>query len=314
MSFNPDFLSSLLGRRRGLLPGAATTPAPVPAPASKPLLPSITTSFFSPSTSTSTSTSSFTVGSTQGLFGSVISFFFYLSLIAFFIFIILVFVHFTIKPIFKFDINDKGLINVAPQGDGELVWKNSLADADQEAKFKNPLSCNYTISMDLFVKNQLAMSSTPRVLLYRANEKVDFETDKQPSDLFSLYSDTNLLVYLDSAKNDLNIVAVTLNSELALQPEGIPAIPNIPLETPFRITITFQPSIMEVYMNGDLQATRVFVGRPNETVGSFFGPSEFVRKSARIGNLQYWPRILAPSEIKSMGPTLPGPDFFVVKV
>jgi hypothetical protein len=246
-------------------------------------------------------------------FGGVISFFFYLSLMAFFVFLILVLVHFTIKPIFKFDVNEQGLVDISPSS-GEVVWKNNLADADAKADFKNALNCNYTISMDIFVKSGIPLTSTPRVLLYRSDAPVAFQEDKLASDLFTLYPDTNLLVYLDPVKNDLNVVAVTMDSTNAVHPEAIPAIPNVPLEQPFRITIVFQPTMMEVYMNGQLQATRVFSGRPKETTGGFLAPSEFVRQTARVGNLQYWPRTLGPSEIRGSGPAIPGADFFVVKV
>lgn len=250
----------------------------------------------------------------KGFFGGMISFFFYLSLMAFFIFLILVFVHFTITPIFKFDINERGLVNLTSTGDGQLAWKNAIAGADEKAEFKNQLNCNYTLSMDILVKNQLSMTSTPRVLLYRSEAPVDAPRDKKASDLFDLYEDTNLLIYLDAEKNDLNVVAVTMDNTNSLAPEGIPPIPNISLETPFRLTVVFQPGFMEVYLNGQLQATRVFIGRPKETAGTFYGPSEFVRESIRVANLQYWTRILSPSEIQSAGPVLPSSDFFVVKV
>ncbi len=305
--------ATLFGRRaaaQGGPPVASSSfggPNPVAAP---PIVKNV--SKFLPITPTFSSTSSSPV--TNSFLSGLIAFLFYLSLIAFFIFLILVMVHFTIKPIFKFDVNEQGLVDISPSNDGQLVWKNGLADADAKADLKGILSCNYTLSMDIFIKNETSMSSTPRVLLYRADAPVSFATDKLASDLFNLYGDTNLLVYLDPAKNDLNITAVTMDNQNVLHPEGIPAIPNIPLETPVRITIVFQPRMMEVYMNGNLQATRVFLGRPKETTGPFFAPSEFVRETARVGNLQFWPRTLAPSEIRNTGPALPGADFFVVKV
>jgi hypothetical protein len=301
MSYFGSF-NTLLGRRKGLL-GAPSVAAPLPV-ARLPPYPSVASSSFKGPTFTES----------QGFFGGMISFFFYLSLMAFFIFLLLVLVHFTITPIFKFDINDKGLVNLTDTGDGQLVWQTEFASADKEASFKKSLNCNYTISMDILVKNQLSMGSTPRVLLYRGEQPVEAPRDKKASDLFELYSDTNLLVYLDADKNDLNVIAITRDGQNTLSPEGIPPIPNIQLETPFRLGIVFQPGYMEVYLNGQLQATRVFIGRPNETTGKFYAPSAFVRETARVGNLQYWPRILGPSELQSAGPVLPGPDFFVIKV
>lgn len=301
MSYFGSF-NTLLGRRKGLL-GAPSGAAPLPV-VQQAYYPSVASSSFKGPTFTES----------QGFFGGVISFFFYLSLMAFFIFLLLVLVHFTITPIFKFDTNDKGLVNLTDTGDGQLVWQTELASADEDASFKNPLNCNYTISMDILVKNQISMGSTPRVLLYRSQEPVVAERDKKASDLFEMYSDTNLLVYLDADKNDLNVIAITRDGQNNLSPEGIPPIPNIQLETPFRLGIVFQPGYMEVYLNGQLQATRIFIGRPNETTGKFYAPSAFVRETARVGNLQYWPRILVPSELQSAGPVLPGPDFFVIKV
>lgn len=292
-------LSTLFGRRQALL-GA---PRPAVAAVPKPILPIYTPTF-----------KASTFSESQGLLGGVISFFFYLSLMAFFIFLILVFVHFTITPIFKFDTNDKGLVNLTNTGDGQLIWKNAIANADEKGEFKNPLNCNYTISMDILVKNQLSMTSTPKVILYRSESPVAPPRDKKASDLFDIYPDTNLLVYIDAEKNDLNVVAVTMDNTNSLSPEGIPPISNISLETPFRLTIVFQPAFMEVYLNGQLQATRIFIGRPKETTGTFYAPSEFVRESVRVANLQYWSRTLSPSEIQSSGPVLPSSEFFVVKV
>ncbi len=310
MSFTS--LDTLFGRRGGLdAPRAAAAPSSVSVP-NPSMFSSVDFSKLSPRTPSIPSVSS--VSNSQGLLGGILAFFFYLSLMAFFIFLILVLIHFTVTPIFKFDIGDKGLVNVTPSTDGELVWKNSLADVDEKAVFKTQLNCNYTLSMDILVKNQLSMSSTPRVILYRDTNPVNADRNMKASDLFDLYPKTNLLVYIDADKNDLNVVAITMDNTNTLHPEGIPPIPNIPLESPFRLSIAFQPGFMEVYLNGQLQATRVFTGRPKETSGNFFAPSEFVRETVRIGNLQYWPRVLSSSEIRDAGPVVPQADFFVVKV
>jgi hypothetical protein len=298
----------LLGRRKG---DSGVVPSVVAAPKKVPSISAAMKESVSPRSSISPSSS---IPISTGLLGGVIAFFFYLSLIAMFIFLILVFVHFTITPIFKFDMNDRGLVDISAGGDGQLVWQNTFADSDEKATFKNQLNCNYSISLDIFIKNELSASTSPRVLLYRGESPVELARDSPVSELLPLYNNSNILVYLDPSKNDLNVVAITMNSELIPAPEAIPPIPNVPVDTPFRLSILFQPGYMEVYMNGELQATRVFIGRPKETSGNFYGPPEFVRENARVGNLQYWPRILAPSEVRSSGPVLPGADFFVKKV
>jgi hypothetical protein len=298
-------LGSLIGRRKG---SNAAVPSVVPVPKQPP---SILKQAILPR-ATPSSTPSISVS--PGFFGGLISLLFYLSLIAMFVFLILVFVHFTITPIFKFDVNDRGLVDISAGKDGQLVWQNTFAESDAKATFENQLNCNYSISLDIFIKNQLSASTAPRVLLYRGESPVELAADTPASDILTLYNESNILVYLDPSKNDLNVVAITMSSDLTPTPEAIPPIPNVPVDTPFRLSILFQPGYMEVYMNGELQATRVFIGRPKETIGNFYGPPEFVREVSRVGNLQYWPRILAPSEVRSSGPVLPGPDFFVKKV
>jgi len=234
--------------------------------------------------------------------GTVIAGLFYLSSAIFVIFLIAIFIHFTVTPVFKFSPYDNGLLNVTPSS-AETAWTSSPPAFDLSANVANPVSSDYTISMDVFVSSQYSSIIAPRVLLYRGKNAVNLPVTAKQSDLAALFSTTNLLVYVDNMTNDLNVVATTTTKE------AIPPIKNIPLNTPFKLTIVYMPTFMEVYINGKLQATRVFKTAPITSTYGFWPPPNSVKSLVKVGNFSFWPDALPSSAIRE-GSVTASSDFF----
>ena len=288
-----DAASKLLTRRQGAPKAAVPANAPAPA-AAPPSMPKITTQ-----------------GATSAA-GTFISYLFYLSAAVFFIFLLLTFVHFTIRPIFNLSPFDKGIIGVSTSKDNETAWDTTPPDNTVKTAIVNPKSCDYTISFDVLVPSIYQAITAPRVLIYRSDAEVPMNPSLKTTDLQSAFPTTNIMAYIDSSKNDLNVYAVTTKGVTGVYTkEALPPITNIPQGKPFRLSITLMPNYIEVYVNGKLNATMILKGTPVKISSQFWPPPKSVASAVQVGNFYYWPRALMASELQSLVPT--SPDFFTKK-
>lgn len=230
--------------------------------------------------------------------------------ILFVLFVLLLVVHFTIRPIFKFSIGDKGFIPLANTNDGQLVWANGPVAADLSANFLKILPNSFTVQMDIYVENQPTVAKYDRVLFYRARRAVIPDNSKT---LMQQYPESNFIVRLLSDTNDLVISAVTLQDPSNLETatlESTPTILNVPIRQPFRITIVLLPQVLEVYLNGRLFGTKTFRYSLKSAASNFFATPLLYRDSVRVMNVQYWDRPLSSVEVRNAGPALPDAALF----
>lgn len=246
-------------------------------------------------------------------FSSIFSYFFYLSIITFFIFMILTVVHYTLTPIFKFDSSGSAPLDLSKgTADGQLTWSSGppSSDSSPTPPFKNLLNSDYTLSFDVFISSDFSTIRSPHVILYRSRSPKKLTATMDISQILTSFDDSNLIVYVDSMKNDLYILTQTTTTNGQVTPEPLPVITNVPIGSPFRIGIIFTTNYVEVYINGKLEATRVLKGTLIGSIGSFYSSPSMVSSRVKIGNLQYWSRILTPSDLRSAGPVLPPASFF----
>lgn len=101
-------------------------------------------------------------------YGGVLQMMFYGSLIIFVLFLILVFVHFTVTPVFSFSPGDNGFISIPTISDSQVAFTAGPATSDMAADFTNVPACSYSVAMDLYMSGSFYVSPTPRVIFYRA--------------------------------------------------------------------------------------------------------------------------------------------------
>jgi hypothetical protein len=234
---------------------------------------------------------------------NIVSFFFFTSALIFIIFLILVFIHFTITPVFKLGPNDPGFVTLDTASAPKTAWMEKPADSSTVASV-NGQTCDFTVTLNVLVSSKYSSVSAPRVLLYRDETPVALPGTTTEKDLYSLFKNTNLLVYVDSMKNDLHVSAMTSKGE-----ESITPITNIPIQTPFNLSIVYMPTFIEVYIDGKLQATRILSGSPMACNRNFFGPPATVSNVVKVGQLSYVPFAVNASKIRSSG-SIPSSDFF----
>ena len=230
--------------------------------------------------------------------------------LVFLVFLILLVVHYTYTPIFRFSFGGPGIIPLANTNDGKLVWTKGPVPADLSANVLPILPNTFTVQMDVFVDPQTSLGQNDRVFFYRARSAVQPNFSQT---IMKQYDESNLIVRLLPDTNDLVVSAVTLQDPGNLETatlESTPTILNVPVRQPFRITIVLLPQVLEVYLNGRLFGTKTFRYPLKSSLGYFFGTPDAFRSSVRVMNVQYWDRPLSSKEVKNAGPALPDTSIF----
>jgi hypothetical protein len=214
--------------------------------------------------------------------------------------IILVFVHFFIRPIFPQSL----LTNIPGFKDEKLFWTNGTADII--SGIQNPFhnqSSNYTFMVDTQIDYPTATLGAPRLLLYRGDQPCKLTGLKPNETLLTILPQFNFAVHMDKENNDV-YVSVMTNTESSTAPESI-SITNYPVEKPIRLTVVVTDKLMEVYLNGALYKTKTFDGQLNSIKGSIYPIPSIISESSmpfgRIQNLRLWNRVLNANEIRSYG-------------
>ena len=261
---------------------------------------------------------------------------FYLVLYAFILFLILILVHFTIYPVFKFTPGAKGLIGVAGTKDSIVYWNNktqpatlTYAPLDTDALGSYIFTNTFSFSVDLFVRRMTDSNAKTRVIMYKTYANGEQVTPKlatpiadplatgpsvtEQADLTNNYmkSKVSMLMYL----TETNDLVVTFFSGALGTPYSSRQIKNIPLYTPFRVTVVVEEKTFTVYVNAQQAFQRTV---PNtlllNTLGSlpttsqrFFTPPSWADQPAKtifLQNLQLWPRAISYSEVQTAQPAL----------
>ena len=246
---------------------------------------------------------------------SIMPMMFYFSLTAFILFLILVFMHFTITPVFSFSPNDSGFIPVPTVSDQQVAFTKNPATPDVSGNFTGIPVCSYTIGADVYLSGNFFSSSIPRVLLYRSIKgSVSPPITDTSSNLLKTFPDTNIILWLDSMKNDLYVSVVTSTDGTAATArlQTSKAVQNIPVKNVFRVTVVFTQQFVEIYINGKLEETMAMKSPPVTvaTNASFYPVIKSIGPNVLISNLSLWPRVLTSREVGAYGSPISNNAFF----
>jgi hypothetical protein len=77
-------------------------------------------------------------------------------------------------------------------------------------------------------------------------------------------------------------------------------IQNVPIKTPFRVTIVLTDVLLEVYLNGLLQQSVPLNLPPtmSDQYSLFYGPPALSRQSVSVSNISYWNTVLTSRAIR----------------
>jgi hypothetical protein len=227
----------------------------------------------------------------------------YLFAILVVIFVILLFIHYFIRPIFSLYPGSPGIIPVPGWDDGILFW-----DQGESSKIENKdlpiseLSFGYSVNMDIFVENPFQFSKYHRIIFSRGGERLNPPTGETLLGMISTY---NLVVALLPDTNDMVISVLNVKNNM----ENI-ILSNVPVQEPFRLGIVLTENMLEVYLNGHLMNTRTFTSVPLDVKGNIEQASGIETSVAKVRNLKIWPRILTTSELRYAKPALSSAEDF----
>lgn len=227
----------------------------------------------------------------QSYWGMVFSMLYYTSLFTLVIFLILLFIHFTITPIFALTADNAGIIVISGAGDRELSYTNELYTAESSNKRTPPNKttrlpqCSYTIGFDIKKVDQTRPTGRIAVL-YRATGV------KSGPITYTNFNQTNILVSTTEEAADLITVELVSSKGVVVGMKKSISLTN----SWQRISIVLADTFAEVYLNGTQVSTIVIDDL--KQVGSttdFFPPND---SSVEISHMSMWPRILSPKEIR----------------
>ena len=258
-----------------------------------------------------------------GTFGTL----FTISMVIFIIFLTLVFVHFTLYPVFSLSPNSPGIIPINLTTDRELAYtkegdaapsvaRNTMTGlvdpTTQLSTTTLPTTAVYTIGTDVYINGAPNPNPYPNVILYRdlsPNTSLAAATSPPPDpslspseNFMSIFTNTNIVVWLDQTTNDLQLTLITSNQPNINVEEFVTAVENVPLNKTFRLTIIVAATFVELYINGALQKSMPITGSlmplPNGT--DFYPPiNDYKTGNVKIQNMSMWPRILTSKEIRA---------------
>ena len=223
----------------------------------------------------------------------------YLFGIAIVIFIIMLFIHFFITPIFSSQPGAPGIITIPGLDKGVLFWNKSSPEVilNSVLPIQN-MEYGYSFIIDIFIINpHVHFSTHPRILFRRGGTLKATPTGTALGGIIENY---NIVGALLPDTNDL-IVSVlnTGNNEEKV------IIPNIPVQEPFRLGVVLMNQALEVYINGHLMKTRAFTAPPKSVTGNFFPLGGTETPLAKLQNFKVWASILSSPEIRYAKPDMP---------
>ena len=248
-------------------------------------------------------------------YGGVVAYLFYGSLLMFGLFLILVFIHFTVYPIFSFSPNDDGIIPIPTVSDRQIAFIKAPAASDLSANFVDVPACTYTVGMDVFLSGNFQASNVPRVLLYRAvGPSVSPPQSDRITNLVTRFPDSNILVWLDPMKNDLFVSVVTSSDGTAAtrRLETTEAVENVPVKKVFHLTVIYTQEFVEIYINGNLEKSMAIKNNPISVSDKavFYPVISSIGPNVLISNLAFWPRALTAREARAYGAPISNDAFF----
>lgn len=250
---------------------------------------------------------------------------FYLFMYLLIVFLIAVFVHFTITPVFKFSPAGKGFVGVPGTTNDIVYWNkksqpspSSMVPVAGDKLAGNSFINNFSFSIDLFVRRITDTNPTTRLILYKSSVTATGQPPLAPpsgtssDDFISYMSQKSSMIMYLTTTNDL---VVTFFVGPSATNYSCPPIENIPLYTSFRITVVVEDSLFSLFLNGKQTFQRVL---PSPIVTNsvtpalasnqvfYSGPSwaQTPSQTIFVQNFHVWPRAITYLEVLNAQPAL----------
>jgi len=241
----------------------------------------------------------------NGMNSGVLQYVYYFIMIIIILVLLLVLIHFTIKPIFRFNPGDKGFIGIPGSDDSKVFWTNhnSISQIKDIDTPLGSLTDNWSFALDIQLDNPTANTDRPRILFTRGQTVSPSSRPFQSSDtILTVNPAFNVCVYLDRLTNDLYVAVQTKSPSTDLPSVETIIVPNIPVRKSLRLGCFVGSRVLEVYVNGYLVRSRAFPNSLRSVTGPIQPPlDQIMNSTARVANLRIWPRPLSSAEFRANG-------------
>ena len=283
---------------------------------------------------------------------------FYLLMYAFVVFLIMVLINYSFTPIFKFSPGGAGILTIPAMNDSIVYWNKGLTPPEERVPLETDslasydFENNFSLSVDLYVRSLPTTGDVKkRLILYKTYQygntlgtagtaSVSYGTSPMsalPSGILQdlLKANTSMALYLTET-NDLIVEFYIQTTPAVVAGTGVAAaaavvtpyacrpIKNIPLYTPFRITVVVEDKSFSVYLNAKLTFQRSIPIATNIvknaaagtdpqklTKQRFYTPSTaYAGSEIFTQNLILWPRAISYSEVLKAQPSLASVEQF----
>lgn len=252
---------------------------------------------------------------------------FYLFIYVFLLFLVAVFVHYTVTPVFVFRPGAKGILTVPGTQDDKVFWTNksqppalqdALASSSLQAMDTSKFVKNYSFSVDVYVRGVETQAANRRIILLKS-----FQPPATGTGPFAItIQDTqNLQDYLSQAATmglyltETNDLVCTFVSSTNGTPTSYSTAPlkNIPLNTPFRVTVVVEERTFTLYLNGKQAFQRTLPSPFTLPSGARDAPQTFYSapswantpsQAIYVQNLHIWPSAITSYEVQHANPAL----------
>ena len=238
--------------------------------------------------------------------GYALQTFFYFFLYGFVLFLLLFLIHFAVYPVFQFVPGGKGIIPISTTSDYNRYW-NTGSQPLATDKAPNSVGSDtltsytflklYSLSVDICLTDLAGHSGLDRLVFYAAEPSTNIYTSYNNNISLpeNMLTKTAMICYIAAETNDLLVTYFLQSGGSTLQRSSIP-IQNIPLYSPFRVTIVYDTNIFTVYLNGVQVSQTSVAGTPVASKLVFF-PNTTSTKCAYVQNLLLWNRPISYSEL-----------------
>jgi hypothetical protein len=239
-------------------------------------------------------------------FKTIIEWLFFLSFGALILFLLLVVLNYAGFSIFSFTPDQTGIISVPTAENKQISNTKVPAVYNVTYNFTGLNPYNVTFGIDIFIDSDFS-TTVPRVLWYRANGYVVVPPNSTEDSLQTLFPSSNIVLYLDSLKNDLKIFLQGTGGSVQTDT----CIENVPIGKPFRVNFVITTKFVEIYLTGRLVKTVTLDENLLQTPveSNVFGPPQQI-VSVKVANASYWSYPLSPTMIRQNGMEAINPTIF----
>jgi hypothetical protein len=245
---------------------------------------------------------------------------YYFMLYSFIIFLILMIINYTITPVFSMYPGSPGVIPIPGATNDLVYWKKKTQPPfsdpvpKQDDKLYGKSYVNmFSYSIDIYLTDMTNSNPNTRLILYKSSAPIT-APDPVPTttDAFIDYMKTraSMMMYLTNT-NDL-VVTIFSSSPSGDKRYNSAPIKNVPLFTPFRITVVVEDRMFTTYLNGKQVFQRIvtdLIQSPSGLSGMqlFYSSPEWTNTpnhTIYIQNFHLWSRPITYKEIVSASPSL----------